>query len=98
MFNVSTVSVFVIHYCEPVFVPVSCCLKVIVANLWQGWASLSNSLGSQLLMQFMGWRSEMLNRCLGYSKSAKDYCQTDCQALSSTCRVLKAQYLESNVK
>ena len=38
----------------------------------QGWASLSNSLGSQLLTQSMGWRSEMLNRHLGFSKSAKD--------------------------
>ena len=33
---------------------------------------LSNSLGSQPLTQSMGWRSEMLNRRLGFSKSWKD--------------------------
>ena len=47
-------------------------LTSLYPGVGQGWASLSNSLGNQLLTQSMGWRSEMLNRRLGFSKSAKD--------------------------
>ena len=63
----------------PLYITVGLCFDVSLAVLrslypgvGQGWASLSNSLGSQLLTQSMGWRSEMLNRRLGFSKSAKD--------------------------
>ena len=45
MFNVSTVSFFVIHYCNLVFLPVSCCLKVPVAKCWAGSGKLVKFIG-----------------------------------------------------
>ena len=43
MFNVSTVSVT--HYCKPVFLPVSCCLKVTVAKRWALLGKLVKYIG-----------------------------------------------------
>ena len=43
MFNVSTVSVT--HYCRPVFLPVSCYLKVTVAKRWAGLGKLVKFIG-----------------------------------------------------
>ena len=43
MFNVSTVSV--IPYCRPVFLPVSCCLKVTVSRRWAGLGKLVKFIG-----------------------------------------------------
>ena len=43
MVNVSSVSVT--HYCKPVLLPVSCCLKFTVAKRWAGLGKLAKFIG-----------------------------------------------------
>ena len=70
MSNVSTI--FVIYYCKPVLFPVSLCLKVTVAKRWAGLGKLVKFIGQLAVDAVYGMEKRMLNRRLGYSKSAKD--------------------------
>ena len=71
MFNVSTVSVFVIHCCKPVFLPVSCCLKVTVAKCWAGLGKLVKFIGQSAIDAVYGIEKGDVEPALGVFKECE---------------------------
>ena len=69
MFSVSTVSVT--HYCKPVFLPVSCCLKVTVAKRWAGLSKLVEFIGQPAVDAFYGMEKRDVEPVLGVFKECE---------------------------
>ena len=75
MLNVSTVSVFVIHCCKPVFLPVSCCLKVAVAKRWAGLGKLVKFIGQPGVDAVYGMEKRDVEPALGVFKECEGLMQ-----------------------
>ena len=71
MFNVSNVSVFVIHYCKPVFLLVSCCLKVTVAKRWAALGKLVKFIGQPAVDAVYGMETRHVEPALGVFKECE---------------------------
>ena len=69
MFNVSTVSV--IPYCRPVFLPVSCCLKVTVSRRWAGLGKLVKFIGQPAVDAVYGMEKRDVEPALGVFKDCE---------------------------
>ena len=69
MFNVSTVSV--IPYCMPVFLLVSCCLKVTVSRRWAGLGKLVKFLGQPAVDAVYGMEKRDVEPALGVFKECE---------------------------
>ena len=69
MFNVSTVSVT--SYCRPVFLPVSCCLKVTVSRRWAGLGKLVKFIGQPAVDAVYGMEKRDVEPALGVFKECE---------------------------
>ena len=69
MFNVSTVSV--VHSCKPIFLPVSCCLKVTVAKRWAGLGKLVKFIGQPAVVAIYGMEKRDVEPALGVFKECE---------------------------
>ena len=69
MFNVSTVSI--IPYCRPVFLPVSCCLKVTVSRCWAGLGKLVKFIGQPAVDAVYGMEKRDVEPALGVFKECE---------------------------
>ena len=69
MFNVLTVSIT--HYCKPVFLPVSCCLKVTVAKRWAGFGKLVKFIGQAAVDAIYGMEKRDVEPALGVFKECE---------------------------
>ena len=69
MFNVSTVSVT--RYCKPIFLPVSCYLKVTVAKRWARLGKLVKFLGQPAVDAVYGMEERDVEPALGVFKECE---------------------------
>ena len=69
MFNISTVPI--IHYCKPVLLPSSCCLKVTVAKHWAGLGELIKFIGQPALDAVYGMEKRDVETALGVLKECE---------------------------
>ena len=69
MFTVLTVSV--IPYRRPVFLPVSCCLKVIVSRRWAGLGKLVKFIGQPAVDAVYGMEKRDVEPALGVVKECE---------------------------
>ena len=69
MFNVSTISI--IHYCRPVLLPVSCCLKVTISRRWAGLGKLVNFIGQPHVNAVYGMEKRDVEPALGVFKECE---------------------------
>ena len=69
MFNVLTVSAT--HYCKPVFLPVSCCLKVTLARRWAGLGKLVKFFGQPAIEAVYGMEKRDVEPALGVFKECE---------------------------
>ena len=69
MFRVSTESV--IPYCRPVFLPVSCCLKVTVSRRWAGLGKLVKFIGQPAVDAVYGMEKRDVEQALAVFKDCE---------------------------
>ena len=69
MFNVSTVPVT--HYCKPIVLPVSCCLKVTVAKRWARLGKLVKFIGQPAVDALYGMEKRDVEQALGVFKQCE---------------------------
>ena len=71
MFNISTVSVML--YYRPVFLPVSCCLKVTVSRRWAGLSKLVKLIGQPAVAAVYGMEKRDVEPALAGFKECKGW-------------------------